>query len=108
MKRNTRSAVVLAALCAGAAAYAAAQSPAKSAASSAAGTLRQVAYLKASNPAEDAHLGCGGSLTGHAGNASAISDDGNTIALGAPHESSGAKGINGNQNDKSAYSSGAV
>ncbi len=28
--------------------------------------------------------------------------------MGAPHESSGAKGINGNQNDKSAYSSGAV
>ena len=37
-----------------------------------------------------------------------ISADGNTIAIGAPHESSGAKGINGNQNDNSAYSSGAV
>ena len=37
-----------------------------------------------------------------------ISDDGNTIAVGAPHESSGAKGINGNQNDKSVYSAGAV
>ena len=104
MKRYTVSAVVLAALSAGAAAYAAAQSTA----GPAAGALRQVAYLKASNPAEDGHLGCGGSLTGHAGNASAISDDGNTIALGAPHESSGSKGINGNQNDKSAYSSGAV
>jgi FG-GAP repeat len=107
MKRNTRSAVILAAFCA-AAAYPAAQSPGKPAASSAAGTLRQVAYLKASNPAEDAHLGCGGSLTGHAGNSSAISDEGNTIVLGAPHESSGSRGINGNQNDKSAYSSGAV
>ena len=66
---------------------------------SGAGQLRQVAYLKASNPTEDAHFGCGGTLTGHAGNASAISDDGNTIAVGAPHENSGAKGINGNQND---------
>ena len=37
------------------------------------GQLRQIAYLKASNPAEDAHLGCGGTLTGHAGNSSAIS-----------------------------------
>ena len=48
--------------------------------------LRQFAYLKASNPTEDAHLGCGGSLTGHAGNSSALSADGNTIAVGAPHE----------------------
>ncbi len=68
----------------------------------------QVAYLKASNPSEDAHFACGGTLTGHAGNSSAVSADGTTIAVGAPHESSGAKGINGNQNDKSAYSSGAV
>src|SRR5262249_35082870 len=72
------------------------------------GQLRQVAYLKASNPSEDAHFGDGGTLTGHAGNTSVISDDGSTIAVGAPHDNSGAKGINGNQNDKSAYSSGAV
>jgi hypothetical protein len=70
--------------------------------------LRQAAYLKASNPLEDAHFGCGGTLTGHAGNASAISQDGSTIAIGAPHENSSAKGINGNQNDHSLYSSGAV
>lgn len=72
------------------------------------GSLRQVAYLKASNPVEDAHFGCGGTLTGHAGNASAISGDGSTLAIGAPHENSGAKGINGNQDDHSLYSSGAV
>jgi hypothetical protein len=92
----------------GAAAYASSQSQPPSSASSGAGQLKQVAYIKASNPMEDAHLGCGGTLTGHAGNASAISDDGNTIAMGAPHENSGAKGINGNQNDHSVYSSGAV
>jgi hypothetical protein len=110
MKRGTQRAVVSVALVGsfiGAVAYARPQSPASSSSGSAA-QLRQVAYLKASNPAEDAHFGCGGTLTGHAGNASAISDDGNTIAIGAPHESSGAKGINGNQSDKSAYSSGAV
>ena len=66
------------------------------------GQLRQVAYLKASNPSEDAHFGCGGTLTGHAGNSSAISARRQHDRVGAPHESSGAKGINGNQNDKSA------
>jgi hypothetical protein len=96
--------VALVAMTLGAVAYAKSQSPP----ASAAGQLKQVAYLKASNPTEDAHLGCGGTLTGHAGNATSISDDGNTIAIGAPHENSGARGINGNQNDKSAPSSGAV
>jgi FG-GAP repeat len=107
MRARTRSAAIAAVLSAvvfGAVAYVRAQSPA----ASAAGTLRQVAYLKASNPVEDAHFGCGGTLTGHAGNGSAISGDGSTLAVGAPHESSGAKGINGNQNDHSMYSSGAV
>jgi hypothetical protein len=102
-----RSAVVLAVLPAVglvAVAYAGSQS----AASSSTGQLRQIAYLKASNPAEDAHFGCGGTLTGHAGNSSALSGDGNTLAVGAPHENSAAKGINGNQNDHSLYSSGAV
>src|SRR4051794_26384517 len=108
MRRRTRSAVVLLAMILGAGGYARSQSPSSSGPSSASGQLRQVAYLKASNPSEDAHFGCGGTLTGHAGNASAISLDGNTIAVGAPHESSGAKGINGNQNDKSVYSAGAV
>lgn len=70
--------------------------------------LKQVTYLKASNPGAGDHFGCGGALTGHAGHGVAISGDGNTIAVGAPHESSGARGINGNQNDDSVYSSGAV
>ncbi len=50
--------------------------------------VRQVAYLKASNPQVGAHFGCGGALDGHAGIGVAISEDGNTIAVGAPHESS--------------------
>ncbi len=91
---------------AGLAAYSNAQAP--SSAPSFTSTLRQVGYVKASNPAADTHFGCGGSLTGHAGNAAAISQDGNTMAIGAPHENSGAKGINGNQDDRSVYSSGAV
>ena len=108
MTDRMRSAIILAVLPAamiGAIAYARAQSPAVS---STAGALRQIAYLKASNPVEDAHFGCGGTLTGHAGNSSAVSGDGNTLAVGAPHENSAAKGINGNQNDHSLYSSGAV
>ena len=104
MRRRMGSVVVLVAVIVGGAAYAKSQAPP----SSTAAQLRQIAYLKASNPVEDAHFGCGGTLTGHAGNASAISQDGTTIAIGAPHETSGAKGINGNQNDKSVYSSGAV
>ena len=106
MRRRTPSAVVLVAMTLGVVAYARSQSP--SSASSAAGPLRQFAYLKATNPTEDAHLGCGGSLTGHAGNASAISLDGNTIAIGAPHDSDGARGINGKPGGKPVSSSGAV
>jgi len=68
-------------------------------------TLKQVAYLKASNAEADDHFGSGGPLEGHA---VAISGDGNTIAVGAPTEGSCAKGINGNQNDNECYSSGAV
>jgi len=107
MKHQTRSAVVMVAIILGAVAYPTSQVPSPSA-SSVAAQLKQIAYLKASNPAEDAHFGCGGTLTGHAGNSSALSADGNTIAIGAPHESSGANGINGNQNDSSVYSAGAV
>ena len=111
MTTRARSAAipaVLSAIVAGAIVYVhAAQTPVSSQASSP-GQLRQIAYLKASNPVEDAHFGCGGTLTGHAGNASAISGDGSTLAIAAPHENSGAKGINGNQNDHSLYSSGAV
>jgi hypothetical protein len=67
-----------------------------------------VAYLKASNPETGDHFGCGGSLSGHTGNSIAISRDGTTLAVGAPHESGGSPGINGNQDDNSAYGSGAV
>src|SRR5262245_39205530 len=70
--------------------------------------LKEIAYLKASNPDADDHFGCGGQLDGHAGWGVAISSDGNTVAVGAPHESSAAKGINGNQNDNEMYASGAV
>ena len=70
--------------------------------------VRQIAYLKASNPQVGAHFGCGGALDGHAGVGVAVSSDGTTIAVGAPHESSSAKGINGNQNDASLFDSGAV
>lgn len=70
--------------------------------------LRQLAYLKASNSEGADHFACGGSLPGHIGNALAISGDGNTIAVGAPHESSAARGINGNQSDNSLYNAGAV
>jgi hypothetical protein len=47
-------------------------------------------------------------LDGHAGIGIAISGDGNTMAVGAPHESSNAKGVNGDQNNDNSYSSGAV
>src|SRR6266850_5682497 len=67
--------------------------------------LKQAAYLKASNTKMGDHFGNGGTLEGHG---VAISGDGSTLAVGAPFESSAAKGINGNQNDNSLYSSGAV
>ena len=70
--------------------------------------LRQAAYLKASNPGMFDHFGEGGALDGHSGNSVAISADGSTIAVGAQHESSGARGINANQDDDSAYDAGAV
>jgi hypothetical protein len=60
--------------------------------------LKQVGYIKASNPSERAQFG----------DAVALSGDGSTLAVGARAESSGASGINGNQTDTSAYSSGAV
>jgi hypothetical protein len=70
--------------------------------------LKQIAYVKSSNPDAEDHFGCGGVLDGHAGWGVAISSDGSTMAIGAPHESSGAKGVNGNQSDNSMYGSGAV
>ena len=67
--------------------------------------LKQTAYLKASTPHGGDHFGNGGALEGHG---LALSGDGLTMAVGAPYESSNARGINGNQNDASLYSSGAV
>src|SRR3989449_10006817 len=72
---------------------------------SATAQLRQAAYVKASNTKMGDHFGNGGTLEGHG---VALSGDGTTLAVAAPYESSGAKGINGNQNDNSVYSAGAV
>jgi len=62
------------------------------------GVWSQEAYLKASR-----------ALTGiEFGGAVALSGDGNTIAVGARLEDSGATGIDGNQDDTAATSAGAV
>ena len=58
----------------------------------------QQAYVKASNTGANERFGTSVSLSG----------DGNTLAVGAPLESSNATGIGGNQADNSAASSGAV
>ena len=81
------------------------QSSAQSSSPAAAPQLKQAAYLKASNAEAGDHFGNGGTLDGHS---VAISADGNTMAIAAQNESSGAKGINGSQKDNSVYSSGAV
>ena len=70
--------------------------------------LKQTAYIKASNAEAYDHFACGGANQGHNGNSTSISGDGNTLAIGAPYESGGARGINGNQNDNSSYASGVV
>lgn len=69
------------------------------------GQLKQTAYIKASNPHAGDHFGNGGTLLG---DSVALSGDGLTLAVGAPNQSSGATGINGNENDTSVYSAGAV
>jgi hypothetical protein len=70
--------------------------------------LKQVAYLKASNAEAGDHFGCGGELDGHAGHGVAVSGDGSTMVVGAPHEASGATGVNGNEHDESKHGAGAV
>jgi hypothetical protein len=70
--------------------------------------LKQTAYVKASNAEAYDHFACGGANQGHSGNSLALSGDGTTMVVGAPYESGGATGVNGNQNDNSAYASGAV
>src|SRR3984893_11587848 len=102
MRSRTLSAFFLVWIIPGVAQTRAVSSPAGS--SSTAG-LRAEAYLKASNPNPNDHFGNGGTLEGHG---VALSGDGNTLAVSAPYESSGAKGVNGDQNDNSVYSSGAV
>ena len=62
------------------------------------GTWSQQAYVKASNP--DAGDGFGYRV--------ALSEDGNTLAVGACYEDSSATGINGNQIDDSLSDSGAA
>jgi hypothetical protein len=56
--------------------------------------LKQVAYLKASNAEAYDHFACGGGNQGHSGNSIALSGDGQTLAVGAPYESGGSRGIN--------------
>ena len=63
-------------------------------------TWVQKAYVKPSNT----RAGSGGSF----GRPLALSADGTTLAVGAPTETSGATGINGNQNDASVMGAGAV
>jgi hypothetical protein len=70
--------------------------------------VKQVDFLKASNPGAMDHFGCGGVQQGHTGRGVALSGDGTTLAVGAPHEASGAKGVNGNQRDNSVFEAGAV
>ncbi len=63
-----------------------------------AGSWRQQAYIKASNTEADDRFGA--ALT--------ISNDGNTIVVGAPLEDSTATGINGDELDNSRSDSGAA
>ena len=62
------------------------------------GAWSQQAYVKASNPDQDDWFGDG----------VALSWDGDTLAVGAPYESSGAPGIDGDQADDSISQAGAV
>ena len=61
-------------------------------------TWTQQAYIKASNAGKEDWFG----------SRLAMSGDGNTIAVASQLEDSGAKGINGKQNDESAQEAGAV
>jgi len=63
------------------------------------------AYLKASNTRSPTLEGLDEPRFGEG---LALSSDGTTLAVGAPYESSGARGINGNQQDDSVWGSGAV
>jgi hypothetical protein len=85
MQRSTGSALAVVCLgVVGALAHLAAQAPTSTV------TVRQLAYLRASNADAHDHLGCGGAFDGHAGYGAAMSGDGNTLVMGAPHEGGGA------------------
>jgi hypothetical protein len=64
-------------------------------------TWSQQAYIKASNTGE---LDDGDTF----GYSIALSGDGDTLAIGAPSEDSGATGVNGNQSDNEAIGAGAA
>jgi hypothetical protein len=61
-------------------------------------TWSPAAYVKASNPKPAAEFGISVALSG----------DGKVLAAGATRENSAAKGVNGNQADKSATNAGAA
>lgn len=69
------------------------------------GTWAHQTYLKASNTRSPTVEGL---TEPRFGEGLALSSDGTTLAVGAPYESSGARGINGNQQDDSVWGSGAV
>ena len=105
MQRSVRVYFVIAIFAGGAAAMrTAAQAPA----ATGTGPVRQLAYFKASNPEAHDHFGCGGAFDGHAGWGVAMSGDGSTLVVGAPHEASAAGGVNANQNDNTAHGAGAA
>ncbi len=64
----------------------------------------QQAYIKASNTGDGDFQGFGDAFGGEI----SISDDGNTLAVSAVREASNATGINGDQNDNSAFEAGAA
>ena len=69
------------------------------------GAQHPVHYLKVSNPGEDDKVGAGDALVGVT---LAMSADGHTLAVGTPREDSAARGVNGNQQDESAWDAGAA
>jgi hypothetical protein len=100
--RSVCTVLLLSTVVAGLAAAGGPQAPARSSAAAARAASssgwKQAAYVKASNPRAGAQFGY----------AVALSSDGRTLAVGSQMEESAATGINGNQNDHSAFSAGAV
>ena len=76
-----------------------------SSADAAGGELEQIAYIKASNVSAGDEFGNGGTTLG---DSVALSDDGSTLAVGAPLERSGSRGVDGDRDDDSLYGAGAV